>query len=187
MMNPEGGVVMTGHNHGGGNTPQNTDYSVHSKSITISSKAKEELNPLFNSYFKLKDALVNDNLDNAVSASKDMSAVLSKVNMGVFTGEAHNVWMKHSSVLEKELRKAGSTDEIGKMRVLFKNISDQMVMLIKTFGAIDKPVYVDYCPMANNDKGAEWLSTEKEIKNPYFGSSMIKCGEVKQEINNIQK
>ena len=90
--------------------------------------------------------------------------------------------MKHSSVLEKELRKAGNTNEIGKMRVLFKNISDQMVMLIKTFGGIDQPVFVDYCPMANNDQGAEWLSTEKEIKNPYFGASMLKCGEVKQEI-----
>ena len=111
-----------------------------------------------------------------------MGVLLSKVNMGVFTGEAHNVWMKHSSALEKELRKAGSTNEIGKMRVLFKNISDQMVMLIKTFGGIDQPVFVDYCPMANNDQGAEWLSTEKEIKNPYFGASMFKCGEVKQEI-----
>ena len=182
MMNPEGGVVMTGHNHGGGNTPQNTDHSSHSKNITISPKAKEELNPLFNEYFKLKNALVDDNLDKAVSASKDMGVLLSKVNMGVFTGEAHNVWMKHSSVLEKELRKTGSTNEIGKMRVLFKNISDQMVMLIKTFGGIDQPVFVDYCPMANNDQGAEWLSTEKEIKNPYFGASMLKCGEVKQEI-----
>lgn len=182
MMNPEGGVVMTGHNHGGGNTPQNTDHSTHSKNITISSKAKEELNPLFNEYFKLKNALVDDNLDKAVSASKDMGVLLSKVNMGVFTGEAHNVWMKHSSVLEKELRKAGNTNEIGKMRVLFKNISDQMVMLIKTFGGIDQLVFVDYCPMANNDQGAEWLSTEKEIKNPYFGASMLKCGEVKQEI-----
>lgn len=187
MMNPEGGVVISEHNHGGGKMPQNTDHSAHSKSITISSKAKGELKPLFNSYFKLKDALVNDNIDNAISASKDMSTVLSKVNMGVFTGEAHNVWMKHSNTLEKELRKTGSTNEIGKMRVLFKNISDQMVMLIKTFGAIDKSVYVDYCPMANNDKGAEWLSTEKEIKNPYFGKSMLKCGEVKQEINNVKK
>ena len=187
MMNPEGGVVMTGHNHGGGNTPQNTDHSTHSKNITISSKAKDELNPLFNEYFKLKNALVDDNLDKAVSASKDMGVLLSKVNMGVFTGEAHNVWMKHSSVLEKELRKAGNTNEIGKMRVLFKNISDQMVMLIKTFGGIDQPVFVDYCPMANNDQGAEWLSKEKEIKNPYFGASMLKCGEVKQEINNVQK
>ena len=182
MMNPEGSVVMTGHNHGGGNTPQNTDHSTHSKNITISSKAKDELNPLFNEYFKLKNALVDDNLDKAVSASKDMGVLLSKVNMGVFTGEAHNVWMKHSSVLEKELRKANSTGEIGKMRVLFKNISDQMVMLIKTFGGIDQPVFVDYCPMANNDQGAEWLSTEKEINNPYFGASMLKCGEVKQEI-----
>jgi Cu(I)/Ag(I) efflux system membrane fusion protein len=183
MMNPEGGVVMTGHNHGSMKMPPNTDHSSHSKNITISSKAKEELNPLFNEYFKLKDALVDDNLNQAVSASKDMGVLLSKVNMGVFTGEAHNVWMKHSSVLEKELRKATNTDEIGKMRVLFKNISDQMIMLIKTFGGLDKPAFINYCPMANNDNGAEWLSTEKEIKNPYFGASMLKCGEVKHEIN----
>ncbi|MBD80974.1 MAG: efflux transporter periplasmic adaptor subunit [Crocinitomicaceae bacterium] len=182
MMNPEGGVVMTGHNHGGGNTPQNTDHSAHSKSISIGPKAKEELKPLLNTYLKLKDALVDDNVENAIAASKEMNIVLSKVNMGVFKGEAHNVWMKHSNSLEKELRKASNTNEIGKMRALFKNMSDQMVMLFKTFGAVDRPVFVNYCPMANNDQGAEWLSIEKEIKNPYFGASMLKCGEVKQEI-----
>lgn len=184
MMNPEGGVVMTGHNHGGGNKPTTatTDHSSHSKNISVSSKAKAELKPLFTAYFKLKDALVNDNLENAITASKEMGSVLSKVNMGVFTGEAHNVWMKHSSTLEKELRTANDTKEIGKMRTSFKNISDQMVMLVKTFGAIDQPVFVDYCPMADSEKGAEWLSTEKEIKNPYFGASMLTCGEIKQTI-----
>ncbi len=195
MMNPsaDGGVVITGHNHarqtdghGGGNKAQNTDHSSLSKTISIGFKAKEELKPLYSNYFKLKNALVDDNLENAITASKEMNIALSKINMTVFKDEAHNVWMKHSSALGKELRKANSTNEIGNMRVLFKNISDQMVMLIKTFGAIDQPVFVNYCPMANNDKGAEWLSTEREIKNPYFGSSMLKCGEVKQEINNVQ-
>jgi len=183
MMNPDAGVVKTGHNQGEGKTPQNSDHSSHSINITINSKAKEELNPLFNEYFKLKNALVDDNIDKAVAASKDMGVLLGKVNLGVFTGEAHNVWMKHRSVLEKELRKAGSTNEIGKMRVLFKNISDQMIMVIKTFGGIEQPVFVDYCPMANNDQGAEWLSTEKAIRNPYFGEKMLKCGVVKLKVD----
>jgi hypothetical protein len=37
--------------------------------------------------------------------------------------------------------------------------------------------------MANNNKGALWLSEVKEIKNPYFGSKMLTCGSVKKQIN----
>jgi Cu(I)/Ag(I) efflux system membrane fusion protein len=35
--------------------------------------------------------------------------------------------------------------------------------------------------MADSNKGADWLSLEKEISNPYFGKSMINCGEVTGE------
>jgi hypothetical protein len=43
-------------------------------------------------------------------------------------------------------------------------------------------VYVAYCPMANNNEGANWLSNDKEIKNPYFGDKMLRCGSVKETI-----
>ncbi|MBA4058359.1 MAG: hypothetical protein C0490_26815, partial [Marivirga sp.] len=43
-------------------------------------------------------------------------------------------------------------------------------------------LYLEYCPMANNNEGAYWLSNEKEIKNPYFGDKMLKCGSVKETI-----
>lgn len=182
MMNPEGGVLMTNHNHGGNNIQQNTNNTPHSKNTSVSYKAKNELKALFNSYFKLKNALVEDDFKTAITYSKEMNTLLSKVNMSIFTGEAHNVWMTHSSIIEKELRKASSTSEMEKMREEFKIISNQMIMIVRTFGAIDQPVYINYCPMANYGKGAEWLSTEKEIKNPYFGASMLKCGEIKQII-----
>jgi Cu(I)/Ag(I) efflux system membrane fusion protein len=170
MMNPKKETVMTGHNH--------------SEEITISTMAKDELKPLFNSYFTLKDALAEDNFESAIISSKDMSTILGKVKMRAFTGEAHDVWMKQSSALKKEIRRASNTNEIDEMRLYFKSISHQMVMLIKTFKAVDKTVYIQFCPMVNNDQGADWLSLEKEIKNPYFGASMLLCGEVKQEINN---
>jgi len=32
--------------------------------------------------------------------------------------------------------------------------------------------------MANNNKGAKWLSVEAEIRNPYYGDAMLSCGSV---------
>lgn len=182
MMNPEGGVVMTGHNHGGGSTPQTSNHTNHSTSLNISSKAKAELSPLMDTYLSLKDNLAGDNLKDALASAEELKTVTSKVNMSLFTGEAHNVWMKHSGILQEELNKAILVDDIEKLRDHFIVISDQIIMLIKTFGSIDKPVYIDFCPMANDNKGAEWLSVEKEIRNPYFGSSMLNCGEIKNEV-----
>jgi hypothetical protein len=43
-------------------------------------------------------------------------------------------------------------------------------------------VYKAYCPMANNNQGATWLSDSKEIRNPYFGDKMLKCGSLKEEL-----
>jgi Cu(I)/Ag(I) efflux system membrane fusion protein len=169
MMNPKEGNLLAGHNH--------------SEEITISTRAKDELKPLFDSYFALKDALTEDNIEAAITYLKDMSNTLSKVNMGVFTGEAHGVWMKHSSILDKEIREASSANKIEAMRLSFKSISDQMVMLIKTFEAIDETVYIQFCPMVNNDQGAEWLSKDEAILNPYFGAKMLRCGKVNKVVS----
>jgi Cu(I)/Ag(I) efflux system membrane fusion protein len=36
--------------------------------------------------------------------------------------------------------------------------------------------------MADNNKGAYWLSKSKEVQNPYYGQGMLTCGEVKRTI-----
>ncbi|HCS19618.1 MAG TPA: efflux RND transporter periplasmic adaptor subunit [Bacteroidetes bacterium] len=182
MMNPEGGAIMTGHDHGGGNNPTTSKSSPHAKTIIVSKKAKGELKSLLNSYLNLKGALAIDDFKKALSEAKQTSLVLSKINMGLFTGEAHNVWMKHSSILEKELRNASDSKDIETLRKSFKRASEQLIMIYKTFGSLGETLFIDYCAMADGNKGADWLSKEKEIKNPYLGQKMIRCGEVKQEI-----
>tara|TARA_R110002050_G_scaffold287312_5_gene438456 strand:- start:352 stop:2133 length:1782 start_codon:yes stop_codon:yes gene_type:complete len=182
MMNPEGGVVMTGHNHGGTSNNTNTTSPAHSQSINISKKAKEVLNPLFSEYLLLKDALVADDVDKSKQIAASLLSNLNKTNMGVFTGEAHNVWMQHSSAIEKALKPIDKAENIGEVRRHFKTLSDQFIMLAITFGPFDKELYIQHCPMANDNKGADWISSEKEIQNPYFGESMIGCGEITKEI-----
>lgn len=182
MMNPEGSVVMTGHNHGGTSNNPSKNTTTHLQAITISKKAKEVLIPLFEEYLMLKNALVADEFDQSKKIAASLLSNLSKTNMGVFTGEAHNVWMQHSSAIEKALKQVNKAENIGEVRRQFKTLSDQFVMLAITFGPFDKDLFIQHCPMANDNKGADWISSEKAIQNPYFGESMIGCGEITKEI-----
>ena len=63
----------------------------------------------------------------------------------------------------------------------FKNLSSRLTNAIEVFG-INEKVYHQFCPMADNNNGAYWLSKEEKVINPYFGDAMLTCGEVKQVI-----
>ena len=187
MMNPEGGVAMTGHNHGetkieDSKAPVKQKDVKPSKPISIGKEAKKALQPVYVDYLKLKDFLAADNVEDAKKVAVSMQDNLSKINMSIFTGESHTVWMKFSSNLKNTLQHVPHLSSIEEVREKFRQISITMIEMTNTFNPFDKTLYIQYCPMADNDKGADWLSSEKEIKNPYFGKSMLKCGEVTKEI-----
>ena len=185
MMSPEGGPVMTGHNHGGSmSTPAQTTQSQETsiKQVNISGEAKKALQPLFTDYLKVKDALVNDNLEGAQKAAALFQKSLDKINMSLFTGDAHQVWMDYSSQAKQTLKHATHFQDIEEMRKAFQPLSNAMIGLAKAFDPMEEAMYVQHCPMADSNNGADWLSLSDEIKNPYFGASMLTCGEVTQEL-----
>lgn len=187
MMNPEGGATMTGHNHGetktGDNKASDTQKDVKAnKPISISKEAKKALQPVYADYLKLKDFLAIDNVEGAKKVAVSMQDNLAKINMSLFTGESHTIWMTFGSNLKNNLGHLPLSSSIKEVRESFLQISIIMVQMTNTFNPFDKTIYIQHCPMANNDNGADWLSLEKEIKNPYFGKSMQKCGEVTKEI-----
>lgn len=172
MMNPNGG--------GSNSNPANLYTSV--QKLDISNSAKNVLNPLYVSYFFLKDALTQDNFEKAQKAGDDLDKKLSQVDMTLFDGESRKTWMNYSNSLNKELQHVLHFQNIEELRKAFIDISKAMIGITKTFNPHSKPIYIQFCPMADNNKGADWLSLEKEVVNPYFGASMLSCGEVKEEI-----
>jgi Cu(I)/Ag(I) efflux system membrane fusion protein len=58
-----------------------------------------------------------------------------------------------------------------------------MINFVSTFRPVNQKLFVQHCPMADNDRGADWLSLSREIRNPYYGEAMLTCGEVSKEIN----
>ncbi len=186
MMNPEGGPAMTGHNHGG--APPAAAPSTSGKeaktiqSISVSRKAKAALKPLVDQYLDMRKALAADDMKKAQEAGMKMRNTLNNIDMKLFEGDAHLVWMENSGKMEKALEHIEHYDKIDNVRDAFRQVSEAMVVMVKSFDPYDATLYVQHCPMANNNKGADWVSEIQEIKNPYFGSEMPGCGEITDTI-----
>lgn len=181
MMSPEGGAAMTGHNHGE-ITERKTTSKVSAGHTEISAKAKDELKPVFDTYFKLKNALTKDELAGSKASADDMLTSLEKVNMAEFKGDAHNEWMKYSEKIKAALAQISSQKKLEEIRKSFGYISDEMLGLAENFKPLTTKIYVQHCPMADSNRGADWLSLEEKVVNPYFGNAMLTCGEVTKTI-----
>ena len=107
----------------------------------------------------------------------------NKVNMGLFKGNSHEVWMTLQNEIKSELKDIEQFKDLDEVRNAFVNLSNSMIILANTFKP-NETLFVLHCPMANNNKGADWLSSSKEIRNPYYGAAMLACGEVKDTIKN---
>ena len=186
MMNAEGGKTMTGHEGHLGMQPESgetsdptVDHTKMNERLEVSKKFQGQLKEVFEGYTLLKDALVADNADKAQSSAKEIGESLSKVDMKLLEDEkAHNHWMTLQKEIKASANAIANASEIAEQRDHFKHLSAHMISSVQLFG-IDITVYTNYCPMADSNKGAYWLSLEKEIRNPYYGEAMLTCGEVK--------
>ncbi|HEY5689668.1 MAG TPA: efflux RND transporter periplasmic adaptor subunit [Yeosuana sp.] len=186
MMSPDGGKVATGHNHGDVAKSSNKDTESPKKEISknlgISQKAKDALNPIFTKYLKLTDALTGDNLEEAKKDGANLLKAVEGINMSLFTGEPHKVWMEISTDLKSSLQHIEHFKTLGELRKSFNQISESIITMEIAFKPNNETLYVLHCPMANNNKGGDWLSASKDVKNPYYGKAMLTCGEVSKEI-----
>ena len=184
MMNKKGGVSMTGHEgHIAMNGSVNKVPKNNSVGLDVSKEFQHQLKEVLYEYIALKDAFVKEELNNIISQSEKIGAILSKVDMKLLENkEAQTFWMS----LEKQLRVAVSsilkTTAIKEQRNHFKQVSTSLIEAVKVFGVNEK-VFVAFCPMADSNKGAYWLSKEEKVINPYFGNAMLTCGEIKQVID----
>ncbi len=176
MMNLEGGITAVGHQHGG-----ETPVVKSNKKVSINTEVKSSLENLINIYISLQTALANDDFSASKKQAKALNAAFKTIKMNQFMGDAHDSWMPYHDYFTTSLEILEKANNIDQLRKSFLNLSSTYISLIETFGPFSKKLYVVHCPMANNNKGGDWLSDKKEVKNPYFGASMLKCGSVKKE------
>jgi len=128
----------------------------------------DKLNAVYQHYVHLTTALTNGDAAEAKVASNAIEVGIKEVPGG--------------ETVTAQAAKITAASDIEAQRVAYSTLSNEFIELVKKSGLSGGELYVDYCPMALNDKGAYWLSSNKEIRNPYFGEKMMTCGEIKETI-----
>lgn len=128
----------------------------------------DKLNAVYQHYVHLTTALTNENAAEAKIASNAIEVGAKEITGG--------------ETLASTASKIITATDIEAQRTAYASLSNEFISLVKKSGLNGGTLYVDFCPMAMNDKGAYWVSASKEIKNPYFGEKMMTCGEIKDTV-----
>lgn len=129
--------------------------------------SKEQLEGMLSAYFDIKNALVDTHAENAKSATEKLMEHISE-------------GMQSIKEVAQKIQKRETVEQI---RADFEILSQDLYKIVKNNPDIETaPVYKQFCPMAFDNKGAYWLSGQEEIRNPYFGDKMLKCGKVQEKL-----
>jgi hypothetical protein len=172
------------HNHSN-EGHSNMDSKMANKSMvqsTLKVERTKSASTIIDNYLALKDALVADNSNKAASSGKMLYDAFAKFDI---SGQAKSQQKELREIIEDASEHAEhiseSSKDIEHQREHFETLSTDIKDLVVITGA-DRNLYQIFCPMYNNNQGGSWISSSDEIKNPFLGSKMMKCGSVTQEI-----
>jgi Cu(I)/Ag(I) efflux system membrane fusion protein len=154
----------------------------------VPNKYREQIWAMTEKYLLLQEALASDEREGAIRAANEAQEFLSKVDMSLLSNEPHEIWMGSSNLMSKALNDIKDAEQIEAARQAFERFSNELITVVKQFGIPEnRGLYRVHCPMAFNNKGADWLQRNEDVRNPYFGASMLKCGEVTEVIGTETK
>lgn len=142
----------------------------------------QSLNNVLTAYLRVKNALIKDKGDSVKAAADIMYNSVGNISMDKLSAEQRTIWKQYQGKLIYDLSHIREVDEIDHQREHFANLSKNMFKLLQTLKINTIDLYYQYCPMANDSKGAYWISEKQAIANPYLGANMPTCGSIKDTI-----
>ncbi|MEM9718280.1 MAG: efflux RND transporter periplasmic adaptor subunit [Bacteroidota bacterium] len=149
--------------------------------LAVSADFQQQLEGLVEEYLALKNTFVGSNPTSAQKAANSFLSRLTEFSQVSPGREAESFWEKSRMFLEKNAQAIAETEELAQQRVAFEGLSNRLIEVVQTLPTSDT-LYIQHCPMAFEFKGADWLSREESIRNPYFGEEMLTCGSVTGEV-----
>jgi hypothetical protein len=170
-------------NSGDQNQAKEDTSSTSEPSVNTKASEANSIEGIMDSYLKLKNALADDNGKGAANAGNEVVNALKGFDkFRENAGRSQELSEITENAVEHAEHIGANAGNIEHQREHFESLSQDIYDLVKITGS-GKKLYYTHCPMYNDNKGANWLSETKEIRNPYLGKEMLECGTVKEELN----
>jgi len=153
---------------------ENADSAGHAQPAETTAAAApvqlkdDKAQAVYQHYVHLTTALVNSDSAEAKVAGEAIATAAAELPAG--------------TAIAAGGRKIADAPSLAAQRAEYVTLSNEVIALVRSTGLSSGELYVDFCPMANDDKGANWLTARKDIQNPYFGEEMMTCGEIEETI-----
>jgi hypothetical protein len=159
------------HDHGSHQNPAQPAKKDSLDKSAVNESSQQQFSRLLNAYYNIKNALVAGDAGSASANASEFVKTINAIDYKLISeGNSH--------ILATDAGRVAAATDLKKQREAFAVLSENMISVARNFKLSDKPVHVQYCPM----KKASWLSAETDIRNPYYGSNMLTCGEVKETL-----
>ncbi len=168
-------------NHNDANGHHNKSNLKEERTIDVNNQKNATTTLIVEAYIEIKNGLATDSNEKTAKGGNSLVKAFTAFDMTKLSNEAHKDYMEIMESAKEHAEHIIKSD-IKHQREHFLALSTDIIDLVALLGT-EKTLYKDFCPMANNNKGGYWLSEIKEIKNPYYGARMLKCGSVKEQIN----
>lgn len=156
---------------------------VLAQNIFADNISQQSLQDVITQYLNLKNALTNDNSSEAATDASGLLTALDNLQIDNLTKSELKTWNKYSKKLKMHAEHISEyAGNIEHQREHFAALSAGMYSVLKTIKGNTNELYYQYCPMAEDSKGAYWISEKSEIVNPYMGQKMSTCGSTKNTI-----
>ncbi|MGH1362133.1 MAG: DUF3347 domain-containing protein [Calditrichia bacterium] len=147
------------------------------------SKSQKAMNSLIIPYLDIKDALVSGNSKKAAETSAAFGKALGTFDIMALSAENKQRWVIRSADLAAKSSFLLTKADLEQQRSAFSALSQALIATVQDMGTDGSTLYVQHCPMAFDNTGADWLSDSEKVVNPYFGDAMLHCGTVKETLN----
>lgn len=146
---------------------------------------------LIAAYIGLKDALVASDTTKASAAALVLAIASDSLKVNEIQGDTSNIIKQtagtYTSMITSSAKGLAGENSLTEMRKEFEMIADNLWQLTRVVKYDGQKLFWQYCPMAFNNRGAYWISSERQVRNPYFGDEMLECGKVADSLDYSAK
>ena len=175
MMSLEDGVAPAAH-HGSGTKTKSEEPPPTKPPLTLPEGSEARLRTLWESYEIIQSALADDDQEKSSAAAQPMIKAVADIDRHL---KEYGQELENLDTMRQTLQRIAGAKDIEDARSGFRTLSNEMIAIAHNTGVgLDATVYRLHCPMAFDNQGADWLQDDKEVRNPYFGKVMLRCGEV---------
>ncbi|MCC9136064.1 DUF3347 domain-containing protein [Pontibacter silvestris] len=150
---------------------------------SVAEPINTHISQLVDEYLKVKDALVSADAKAAQEAANLVLSAAQSMPVATLVGDHKAYAEEKVEEVKQSASKIANANDIAAQRENLELLSEATFSLAKAYGANERTLYYQHCPMAQNNEGGYWMSASKEIENPYFGDAMRECGSTEEVLN----